>query len=368
MPDNLLILGASARAAAFSALRAGFHPVCGDLFADADLQRVCPVTRVTSLPQGLERVARAAGPGPWLYTGAVENYPRLVDRLAGSRTLYGNSGAVLRRVRDPRRVAKVLAARGLPAIECRSTAAGLPCDGSWLRKRRRSAGGMQVQAWRGGPSNQAAARGWCFQQRIQGTSCAAIYVSAAGQARLLGATEQLLRDEFRYAGSIGPCPLDRQVEAELARLGQTLTDSFALVGVWGVDAIFNDDGIWPVEINPRYTASMEVLEWAAGQSTIGHHVAACRDAILPAASPAASAQWHGKQVVYAPVDLLITPALAGRIDRLHRDSPWPLATDLPQTGARIGRGRPICCVFATAGDRASLLEALHKRSDWVLGT
>ncbi len=38
-PQHLLIFGASARAAAFSALRAGLQPWCADLFADADALR-----------------------------------------------------------------------------------------------------------------------------------------------------------------------------------------------------------------------------------------------------------------------------------------------------------------------------------------
>ena len=60
--QNLLILGASTRAAAFSALRAGLAPRCVDFFADRDLAAVCPVERVDwqEGAEGLERVASAA--------------------------------------------------------------------------------------------------------------------------------------------------------------------------------------------------------------------------------------------------------------------------------------------------------------------
>ena len=40
--EHLLLFGASVRAAAFSALRAGLRPWCADLFGDADLQARCP--------------------------------------------------------------------------------------------------------------------------------------------------------------------------------------------------------------------------------------------------------------------------------------------------------------------------------------
>src|SRR5262245_61077027 len=44
--QRLMIFGASARAAAFSALRAGLEPWCADLFADRDLQARCSVARI----------------------------------------------------------------------------------------------------------------------------------------------------------------------------------------------------------------------------------------------------------------------------------------------------------------------------------
>ena len=68
--DFLLILGAVARAAAFSALAAGLRPTCGDLFADADLARRCPVTAVTNYPRGMADLAeQGTAPAPWMYTG-----------------------------------------------------------------------------------------------------------------------------------------------------------------------------------------------------------------------------------------------------------------------------------------------------------
>ena len=53
--DNLLIFGASTRAAAFSALRAGLRPWCADLFGDADLVSRCPTIRMPAgdYPHGI---------------------------------------------------------------------------------------------------------------------------------------------------------------------------------------------------------------------------------------------------------------------------------------------------------------------------
>ena len=78
----LAIVGASVRAAAMSALRAGLAPVAVDLFADADLRALCPAERVTSYPRGLAEWLADAPAGAWLYTGGLENHPVLVASMA----------------------------------------------------------------------------------------------------------------------------------------------------------------------------------------------------------------------------------------------------------------------------------------------
>src|SRR5205085_2528059 len=81
---------------------------------------------------------------------------------------------------------------------------------------------------------------------------------------------------FQYAGSIGP--LDCRREA-LESLGQTLVDAFALRGIFGVDFLFDGDRIRPVEVNPRYPASLEILERITRQPLLVHHFAAFADSV-----------------------------------------------------------------------------------------
>src|SRR5271163_767652 len=100
---ELLIFGASTRAAAFSALRAGLHPSCVDLFADADLQARCPVTRLcgSRYPQEILEEALQGPNRPWMYTGCLENHPKLVKALAKERKLWGNDHRCLKQARSP---------------------------------------------------------------------------------------------------------------------------------------------------------------------------------------------------------------------------------------------------------------------------
>ncbi|HUY89918.1 MAG TPA: ATP-grasp domain-containing protein [Pirellulales bacterium] len=378
MSETLIILGASARAAAFSALRAGYRPVCGDWFADDDLQAVCPVKQIERYPAELAEVAAAAPAGAWLYTGGLENYPSLVDRVSRTRPLLGVAGRALRRVRDPLLVARTLRRAGLAAPECRETSARLPTDGSWLLKGRRSSGGGEVLAWRGGQAFQAK-RGWYFQQRIEGVSQAAVFVAAGGEARLAGVTEQLLApsqnplplgegdvDAFRYAGSMGPLSLSARLRERFEQIGNVLAREFDLAGLFGVDCIVAGEDVRPVEVNPRYTASVEVLEWATGMRAIAMHVAACREKTLPRAIPTPAPEaWFGKRVVYfrpAPgIDgVKITAELAAEWQQCNTNSTWPVVADLPGAGAKLAAGQPVFTLFASAADRQTLCQKLAR--------
>lgn len=369
--DLLLVLGASTRAAAFSALRAGWQAICGDLFADADLAACCRVTAVDNYPSGFEKIASQSPPGPWLYTGGLENHPKLVDRISRQRLLYGNGADVLRAARDPLLVERALAAEGLATPRCATAATGLPTDGTWLRKRRHSSGGAGVHVWRGGLVE--ASRDWYFQQRIEGESWSAIYVAAGGQARLLGVSEQLVGDdldangEFRYRGSIGPLLLNDALRAQYERMGTVLAANLHLAGLFGIDTVVRDERVWLIEINPRYTASVELFELATHVPLLAWHIQACRDGSLPSAPLPPSSSWHGKRVIYAKREVQVPADLAALDNRpFAADRLWrPLIADIPATGSRIARRHPVLTIFATASDRAGVGRKLDELDERV---
>ncbi len=113
MNVDLVIVGASIRAAAFSALRAGFQPAGADLFADQDLVSSVPVLKVTDYPGQLSGALEKWPGTDWLYTGALENHPGLVGQMENQGRLLGNSQAVLERLARPLDLHKVLTGAGL---------------------------------------------------------------------------------------------------------------------------------------------------------------------------------------------------------------------------------------------------------------
>ena len=364
LAEPLLIVGASTRAAAFSTLAAGLQPQCVDLFADADLAACCTAVSAKNYPRDLPAIAAGLAPGPWVYTGALENHAGLIAEIARQRSLYGNSAHIVEQVRDPLCLCAVLNAAGLEAIEVRLSPAGLPRDGSWLQKPLRSSGGRNVTPWDENSAWQLSNKNCYFQRFVAGRSCAAIFLAGKNFVELLGATEQILlraqhdRGAFTYAGSCGPLLLDDQRRRTLRAIGQALAESCGLVGLFGVDYVDDGQKLWPVEVNPRYTASVEILERASSISAMAYHVAACRGEQLPFSWPSAAGKWHAKRILYAPSDIVILPDFTAYAMTQRGDPLRPLVADIPVAGSAVPAGAPIMTIFGEGSTRAACEAAL----------
>ncbi len=382
MPQRILILGASARAAAHSARRGGYAPVAGDLFADADLAAVCSATKISRYPEEFVQVAEQSSAAVWMYTGSLENYPDVVDQISRNCKLLGNSGRVLARVRDPFCVAETLASHGV-SVPTLKRGDRPPESGQWVRKPLRGSAGFQIKKWScsrppkaySHPTSKREPTGgrFYFQQFIEGTSCSALFVAAAGQAALLGTTKQLVgpdwlaAGEFQYAGSIGPLRLENSAVAKLRAMGDCLAEQFDLSGLFGVDFILNKEGVWPLEVNPRYTASVEVLERALSFHAVALHVAATNGSPpeFPSAAEMRSSNLKaccGKAILYARRDTDLPTKAIDWARQRNADSTWPRFADLPTTPTRIPKRHPIATAL-TEGDSVDDVQS-RLRSQW----
>jgi predicted ATP-grasp superfamily ATP-dependent carboligase len=359
----LLIVGASSRAAAFSALAAGFEPLCVDLFADVDLHERCRVLSADHYPDDLPALAKQFPAAPWMYTGALENHPQIIEEISQRRPLWGNAPKVLSAVRSPEQLAEYLSGPQwrFPPWQ-RAAPRGQP--GTWLIKADRSAGGAQIKIWDERLVPMPQRSGWYFQQHVAGVPCAAVYVADGHAARLLGVTEQLVGTSwsgasgFRYAGSLGPLQLSEDQRDQFAELGQQLVSRFRLVGLFGVDVVIEGDARWVIEINPRFTASIEVLERAGRFSAVACHAAACRDGML-AAEPHFANDIHGKVILYARGDVTVPAALTAMALEENQRLAAPAVADIPAPNTHLRGGWPVMTLLAQAADRTALVAALQ---------
>jgi uncharacterized protein len=366
------------------------------MFGDEDLRAIAETHVVADYPRGLIDVADALPSSRWLYTGALENSPWLIARISQRHELLGNPPAVLKRVRDPFRVAELLRAAGLPALRvCDVVPAGPDgpsgpaygdgdCD--WLIKPRRGGGGRGIRAWNEFHAAAKLREPVYLQEFAAGTPISAVFIASRLSCRLAGVTRQLVGEQelhappFAYCGSLGPLRLPDDLTRQIERIGRLLAGECDLRGLFGVDCVLREGVVLPVEVNPRYTASVEVLELAAGRPLLGWHARACESFSDRPSAVAVESEiardwnlWHtsigdspivGKAVLFVPLHSadVIVPPLEGVLCPVDiRGSGHPAIADVPRAGTIVRSDHPICTVFAAAGTVAACLNALFDR-------
>ncbi|MDX1965147.1 MAG: ATP-grasp domain-containing protein [Pirellulales bacterium] len=441
LPQNLLLIGASVRAAAASAVQAGYQPEhgrllwCADRFGDTDLQMLAEITEICDpFPTGFPSLLANAPSGTLIYTGAMENHLQtLAACLTPRHRLAGNSPEVVAAVRDPFSWTAVLRQAGLPFAEIRNeppektlpkplqAESVLPQNHTpplWLCKPLRSGGGIGINFWSAEPAAAAVPANHFWQKYIPGTPVSAVYVAAGRQAVCLGSTRQLIGQSwcwgetaspadmdvsgkagprgnyesatsrprsFQYCGSMGPLHLPDDIFAQWQAIGDVLAREFGLVGLFGVDAIWTADGrIVPVEINPRYTASIEVLERSSLLGTRGTrgerllaiklHLEACLLGKLPARAIPFARLVVGKAILHVPDAAPRRTELTQEgFDGLPNQQPWrfttaaaqwcairnlssgrPSVADLPMAESPIYAGEPLLTIFAEGTDETAV--------------
>ena len=385
LPPSLLILGGSTRAAAASAVRAGFQPICADRFGDQDLHRLATVLPVCDYPRGLLAGVKSLPPTPWLYVGAIENEPELIEAISRRHPLLGNSPEVLQRVRDPFWLERTLQTYELPALRSVPENEFPSSQDGWLIKPVKSGGGVGIRLWNG--VHRESEHGVYFQEQRAGRSISALFIASSSGVRNVGVCEQLIGQsvgapmEFGYAGSIGPIDVSSVTLEQIQRIGTVLANEAGLRGLFGCDFILADDVPWLTEVNPRYTASVEVLECATNWPLLKWHVTACHgeefdgnpllDNDEPQSiTPTTQRTFVGKRIVFATTDA-VAPDLENLMADDTDNAVWrtadqePVFADIPSPNSPLLAGWPICTVFVRAASMTACRGLLELRANAV---
>ncbi len=436
-PDTLraptIAVGFSVRALV-DAITADFAPpLAVDHFADHDCYQTA--TAVVRLAQWGGKLSHStaflsqlsqAGAQPLsrvLLAGGTENWPELVELLQQHFTLLGPSVEQLLELRSPQRWQRWAEQSRIAFPELRWLEAAPAHDfgiGDWLIKPLRGAGGYAIKrasqlqnrsSMHSRPIEHAADETLLpsayWQRHIEGRSVGVYCVlSSDSSVELLGATESLTAaqwpgpSEFIYRGSLGPIGLPWHHRRRIVDLCQLIQRQTRMLGWLQLDFIEDLTGeLWLLELNPRWTAGMEIL-FLAGTNPVERHCRVWPSDMSeaqtgarqtgaadtnPHAIPSANATpsipadtgpgvWQGevsfgKAVVYAPYELVLTHHSIAALHNLPGDN----FADLPshqliaddQSAYVVATGQPVLTVRAS-GPHVTLVEQLAELRETAL--
>jgi predicted ATP-grasp superfamily ATP-dependent carboligase len=373
---SILVTGLSTRAIAESAVNGGHTVTTLDYFGDRDQKGLVENYSLKRdfqfrfSAEGLLQASQHLDFQAVVYISNLENHPAVVAELARGRVLLGNAPPVLHQVRDWRALRQFCQEANIPHPITLLAGEEREADPAvrWLRKPVRSGGGHGIKVWAGDPLDKA----HILQAYVEGQPASAAFVADGQRSVVLGLTEQLIgRDElgsrgFAWCGNILPLETQsrdwRAVLKDVEEMVAQLTRRFGLRGVNGIDLVMAEgpDGQTQptlVEINPRYTASMELVERAYGINVFSAHIEAMAGR-LPDFSVAeqGAGPYFGKGIVYARQGITL-PETAGWTQRDRRDIPFP--------GEQIEAGHPVCTVLAEGNDRETCWSRLVKNTEAV---
>ena len=378
----ILLIAYTARMLAKLARRANYEVIALDYFGDRDLRVLCPGRSLLRdyadkaySPRALLSAARQMDAAAVVYGASFENHPDLVDQLAASRLLLGNTSDTLRRVRDPIELMQVLREGGFAypqtyMVEANlvgvngagaSPTAFLQDDApGWLWKPLRGGGGTHV-TW----ADKATNHSGVHQQYIEGVPCSFAFVANGTHARVIGLTEQLIgtpefgASGFRWCGNLSPPRVDaaalQAMWAEAQAIAARLTTAFGLHGINGVDFIWHADRIWTIEVNPRLSASLELFDMAYAAPVFDWHVRGCLGQELPDIG-VLSTRAFGKAVIFASTNVTTGDTQFWANHDL---------CDIPHDHEHILRDHPICTALVEEETADACLTTLHARADLV---
>jgi predicted ATP-grasp superfamily ATP-dependent carboligase len=371
----ILVVAVSARALTEAVVRSGRPVLAVDLFGDADTRAAAAGFAVVagSLDDGPElaaviaageRLAAAHGEPAGVIVGSgFEHRPDALADLGARWPLLGCPPQAVAAVKDPARLAALCATLAIPHPEISATPPADPTG--WLAKRPGGSGGGHVAPAASGPDAATGAPSPAdrtFQRRVDGRAMSATVLCDADGARLIGfctaAFAPTPAAPYRFGGLAGPVAVAPGLSSEITAAADRLAGATGLRGLVGLDLVVDGTRWWLIEVNPRPTAALDVLDRGT-PPLMALHIAACDRTAVPngGSTAAAASTWT------PPATVAATALVYARHDGVTVAADWPgWIADRPQPGTAVPAGAPVCTVRAEGDDAVARAALLAHRS------
>lgn len=385
----ILVVGASVRALMESAVKSGYQVMGIDFFGDMDACRqgkTLSLVKDCSLEptvKNLIKVARTISCHGLVYGSGPENFPEELMPWEKKGLLMGNGPSVLREVRNPWKLSRCLKEIGgkMPEFFALGEKRVLPGGEKWLLKPLHRGGGHGIMELSGGNVDKKGLisplknpEQYIIEKYIEGISGSMTFLANGREAVLLGTSRQLIgrrANTFRYEGNIIPLNMGDIFQEQIflgegIKIIDHLTRGFGLKGLNTLDFIINKEGIWVLEVNPRWSGSVELIESHLGISLFSAHLSAGKGIEISKIIREITPQCHrrgywGKTIIFANNDLSIEYDHEKTIQFLYTEG----VRDIPPGGTIVKRGEPLCTVLTWGATDNECQLKLAEKSFWV---
>ncbi len=348
LKGTVLIAGFATRHVVQSAWRAGYEVYAIDHFCDQDLTWYA---KEWSLFEELDEI-------PLLIADYCKKYPiDVIITTSGAETIAedprfcGTPPHIAARFLDKSRIQEFFLESGIPVPEILPAGAypafikPVSGAGGWRNSLVQTE--AEERAWQElWPDDQ-----YIRQAPLEGTPCRVSCVSNGTVARAVAVNEQFMRGgagerAFGFAGAL--TPFETEEMDRLIHLAEQVVAASGCIGSVGVDFIASDE-IHAIEINPRFQATLDIVEESLDTSIFDLHLEACRGSV-PSVRPSPVC-FVARKILFADHDLTVK-------DDLRRLA--PAVADIPWKGTEIEEGSAVISIYGRGSSRNKALSLLDK--------
>ena len=381
------------------AKRQGFEVVAVDMCSDRDLLDNCQKHFQLNDPNWPLALSVSHSTVPILFAGGMENRIELVEHCQTLGLVSTSNASSLRAMRslDNWAAWAVSSNLGWPATlrtmeEIRSCDELFP-GRKWLAKPFSSAGGLGITEWIRHEGDDHAssfdpAKGF-LQEQLPGESIGITFVSSNVGIAVVGATASWKSGSqksysscvdgpiYAYQGSYGPISLSSELLTKLQRFATLVGAESGLLGIWQADFLLYDNQLTLLEINPRWSASTDLLDVCLGIPLVQmHHACVCDHVSEERFSRVASQCFDqatnarnamlGKLIVYSPMPFVVTSIQSDKWWTQRWSCGLNFAAkrfqfaDIPNAGTSVSQGDPLLTVMASGCSPEALMIELQR--------
>ena len=279
--------------------------------------------------------------------------------------LYANSLSVFKCLENPELFFETLKLLEVPFPQVNFSAESFEDVGfDWILKDLGSSGGYGIKKKFGRKSKSSE----YFQKQLPGTAVSLSFFADGQHVMPLGYSKPVTSEQsnlpFVFCGLDGPVELNDSIDQEALRISKLIMQKFKLRGFNGIDFLVSDKSVHFLDLNPRITASFEILQESHSFCFFDRHIHLTSDISgnthIPESFPAMQKKIiSGFRIIYAKSDFYMNENCQ---ESLFNNK---FLINIPNRKYFFKKYEPVCSVFLRGNSILGLQKALDEKVQFV---